>query len=345
MRSIKHIIRSGFVAATAAAAIALAVGAGCSANSEAQSKPGSPNGFNLSHSIIPTDKILSGGVPKDGIPALTDPQMLEADEAEYMRPEDIVVGVSFDGESRAYPLRILSWHENVNDTVGGVPIAVSYCPLCRSSLVFDRRIGGSTREFGISGLLWNSNVLMYDRQRRSGKESLWSQVHMKAVTGPAAREGLTLKLLPSQLTSWREWRERHPDTTVLSKKTGYSRNYDVTPYTLYFSNDRIMFPANLLQKRPEGFMNKEPMIVVNVGDKWKAYAVRDVAAVVGESGSLEDTVGGKKVRIIYSAESNNVRAELVGDKQEVPAAYMFWFALSSMLPEAEVYRPPAASGH
>jgi hypothetical protein len=299
-------------------------------------------GFDITNALIPRDEILSGGPSKDAIPALTDPKAISADVADYLRPTDMVVGVSFGDEARAYPLRILVWHENVNDTVGGVPIAVSYCPLCRSALAFDRRVGGTTRKFGISGLLWNSNVLLYDRQEDDSQESLWSQVHMRAVTGPAAREGLRLKLLPSQLTSWREWLERHPDTNALSKRTGHLRNYNVSPYSQYFSNDRLMFPARQLKRRPERFLNKEPMIVVSVGDKWKAYAVRDIAAVAGESGSIEDVVGGKRLRLTYSKDSESVRAELIENGLEVPAAYMFWFALSSMLPEFDLYTPPEA---
>ena len=317
---------------------------GCSDRSEAESKLAGPNGFDVGYSIISTDQIFGGGPGRDGIPALTNPKVLEAVKAGYMRPTDIVVGVTFGDESMAYPLRILVWHENVNDTVGGVPIAVSYCPLCRSVLVFDRRAGGETREFGISGLLWNSNVLLYDRQKVQGDESLWSQVHMRAVTGPAARQGLHLKLLPSEMASWKEWRQKHPDTAVLSKQTGHLRNYDVSPYQAYFANDRLMFPARRQKKRPERFRNKEPMIVVNIGDKWKAYAVSDIAAVAGDDGTMEDVVGGKRVRLIYSKESRNVRAELAEDNSAVPAGYMFWFALSSMLPEAEVYEPAAATG-
>ena len=319
--------------------VALA-GVSCSDNSEAQSPTAALNGFDITYSVIPTDQILGGGPPKDGIPALTDPNLLAADEAKYMRPDDIVVGIKFGDESRAYPLRILVWHENVNDTVGGVPVAVTYCPLCRSVLVFERRIGGVTRELGISGLLWNSNVLLYDRQKDREKESLWSQVHMRAVTGPAAREGLELKLLPSEMTSWREWLARNPATTVLSDRTGYSRNYDSSPYTLYFLDDRLMFPARQIAKRPERFKDKERLMVVNVGEKWKAYSVRDIVAVAGINGFIEDTLNGKKLRIEYSKESKSLRAELVDERTEIPTAYMYWFALASMLPEADVYEPP-----
>ena len=111
-----------------------------------------------------------------GFPSLTNPKLLTVSEAIYLEDHDRVIGVRFGGEARAYPLRVLNWHEAVNDTVGAKAIAVTYCPLCDSSLVFDRDVGGEVREFGISGKLWNSNVLLYDRQKDSRQESLWSQL-------------------------------------------------------------------------------------------------------------------------------------------------------------------------
>ena len=345
MNRLKMALASSFAAVGIFAVVAMAMSALHSDYGMAQSAGKSPNGFDVSYSIVPTDRIFGGGPGRDGIPALTNPKFLAAGDADYMRPDDVVVGVKIGGEARAYPLRILVWHENVNDTVGGAPVAVSYCPLCRSALVFDRRVGGQTREFGVSGLLWNSNVLLYDRQKDRGDESLWSQAHMKAVTGPAAREKLTLKLLPAELTSWREWSARNPDTVVMSKQTGHRRDYDVPPYKSYFSNDRLIFPVDQMKMRPDRFKSKEPLIVVNVGKRWKAYAVSDVAAVAGEEGFIEDAIGNDRLRLEYSKQSGNVRATLIDDKgnmTEVPTAYMFWFALSAMLPEAEVYEPPPA---
>ncbi len=300
------------------------------------------NGFDLSYSVVPREEILSGGPPKDGIPALTNPRLLAAKEAGYLYPKDLVLGVEFGGEARAYPLRILVWHENANDEVGGVPIAVTYCPLCNSAFVFDRRIGGQVREFGVSGLLWNSNVLLYDRQPDPSKESLWSQVKMAVVTGPAARAGLRMKFLPSELTTWREWTERHPTTTVLSDRTGYARNYGHSPYESYFATDRLMFPARGGRKSPERFRNKEPMVLVQVGEKLKAYAVRDVAAAAGEEGFIEDRVGDSRLRLIYVKAGDTVRVEtLSGDRKPVPVAYSFWFAVNAIMPDVEIFEPPA----
>jgi hypothetical protein len=314
-------------------------------SSEGEQRWERPNGFDMSISLIPREEVFHGGPPKDGIPALTSPLHLKATDAHYLSPHNLVIGVVVNGEARAYPVRILTWHENVNDVLGGIPIAVTYCPLCNSALVFDRRIGGVVREFGISGLLWKSNVLLYDRHKDRDQESLWSQVEMRAVTGPAAREELRLRLLPSELTTRREWLKRHAQSTVLSDKTGYRRDYAYSPYEEYFRTDRLMFPVGRRGTRPERFRDKEPMLVVQAGQRWKAYAVKDVAAQAGKAGILEDVVGGKKLRLAYSKEAGSVRAEVVGEQAESPpVAYMFWFVLNAVLPEVETYEPPVTAG-
>jgi hypothetical protein len=299
------------------------------------------NGFNVNSALIDPNEILRGGPPKDGIPALTNPKTVIPERAPYLNAKDMVVGVRINGEARAYPLRILDWHENVNDVLGGKPIAVTYCPLCWSAMVFDRKIGGTVREFGISGLLWNSSVLLYDRQAQPVNESLWSQVPMKAVTGPAAEKGLRLKLLSSELTTWQQWVSNNPNTTVLSDQTGYGRNYQQTPYTRYYQNDKLMFPVKEGKKRPSRFVRKEPMLVIDVDGKLKAYAIKDIARAARNKGYIDDKMGKNKVRLIYTKESDTVQVKLIDKPDEqVPAATMFWFALSAMLPDIEVYESP-----
>ena len=163
--------------------------------------------FDLSSLTISTDQVRSGGPPKDGIPSLTDPKFVVAGEAKYLESSDSVIGIVRGDDARAYPLRILDLHEIVNDTVGGVPIAVTYCPLCDSSVVFDRRIEGEERELGVSGKLYNSNVLMFDRQQ-SGTESLLSQLLAAGISGPLA--DTKLKRLPLEVTTWQAWQTRYP---------------------------------------------------------------------------------------------------------------------------------------
>jgi hypothetical protein len=294
-------------------------------------------GFDLSFSLVPKEEILPGGPPKDGIPALTNPRVIRAAQARYLHGEDLVVGVFMGGQARAYPLRILSWHEVANDTLAGRPIAVTYCPLCNSAFVFDRRIGGQVREFGVSGLLYNPNLLLYDRQARSEQESLWSQVGMRAITGPAARQGLRMTFLPSELTTWAEWVKKHPETTVLSDKTGYWRDYGSSPYRSYFASRRLWFPV---RKGPGSgrFHPKKPMVLVEVQGERKAYSIKDVARKAGSQGFVEDEVGQRRLRLTYLKKGQTVRVEAL-DGGQVSVAYLFWFALNSMLPEVEVYRP------
>ena len=226
--------------------------------------PGAGPSFDLSNATIPTDQIRAGGPPKDGIPALTDPTMVPADRAGYLRPDDRVIGYAADGEARAYPLRVLNYHEIVNDRVAGTPIAVTYCPLCDSAAIFDRRTPVGLREFGVSGLLYNSNVLMYDRGGQP--ESLWSQVLGAGVSGPAAGKRLTA--LPVELTTWRDWSERYPQTSVLSAETGHPRDYRSNPYDGYLTSPGVMFPVTSTSDRLPA---KQLVLGVWVGDTSKAY--------------------------------------------------------------------------
>ncbi|MBS4030121.1 MAG: DUF3179 domain-containing protein [Clostridiales bacterium] len=294
-------------------------------------------GFDVSFSLIPVEEIKAGGPPKDGIPAITSPEVLSAGEAGYLSPKDLVIGVAMDGEARAYPLKILMWHEIVNDELAGHSFAVTYCPLCNSGLVFNREVGGEIREFGVSGLLWQSNVLMYDRQQDTSVESLWSQAQMRAVTGPAARDDLMFELLSSQLVSWEEWLQDYPETTVISDRTGFTRNYGGDPYASYFATDKLMFPVDKNTDRPAGFTDKEMMVVVFANNEARAYAVSDVAAQA--QGILDDELGGRVVHLQHAGRSNSVTVSYADSDDSPPVAYMFWFVLSSQLPEIEIYRP------
>lgn len=300
---------------------------------------GGDGAFNMEHCLIPPRLIVSGGPPKDGIPALTNPKVLPAGQAGYLRPGDMVVGVRVGQAARAYPHRILVWHENVNDTLVGTPIAVSYCPLCNSAVVFDRRVGGEVREFGISGMLFNSNVLLYDRQGDPDEESLWSQLQMRAVCGPAAEERLRLEALPSEMVRWEDWRRRHPQTTVLSPDTGWSRDYGSNPYAGYFKTEEIMFPVTATSRQLRGRSNKELMVIVRTNGRVKAWAVPDVAKSAGENGVFTDTLGNVKLRFHWNAGDGTVRVESADGRQKIAVAYSFWFAWKSMYPDAPVYRP------
>lgn len=324
-------------------ALAIMTGWGGEQSSAADTGPLSTqaSSFNLADCIIDVRQILSGGPPKDGIPALTAPNVLPVADADFPAEDGQVVGVVIGSEARAYPIGILDWHEAINDTLGGVPIVVTHCPLCRSSLVFRRDVGGKVREFGISGLLYQSNVLLYDRQANTEDESLWSQVGMKAVCGPAAKSRLTLELVDSTLTTFGDWKATHPDSTVVSLETGYDRPYRQQAYSGYFGSDRLMFPVKSRTSRRPDLKDKDMVLVVMVGDQMKAYPYADLKSDADHL--VEDNVGSVALRIEYQAGSGGVHVETVtlpgGKPVSVQKAYMFWFTYDSHYPQGVIYNP------
>src|SRR5918996_1160596 len=183
------------------------------------------NEFDLSNSLIPRNEMLPGGPPRDGILAIDQPRFIRLAEVNFLRDEDRILSAKIDNELRAYPLRILAWHEIVNDQIGDRAIAVTYCPLAGAGLVFDRQVNARKLSFGVSGRLYPSDLIMYDRET----ESLWPQIAMKAVSG--AQAGAELRWLPSEHMTWRAWREAHPDGKVLSTRTGHARDYSESAYT------------------------------------------------------------------------------------------------------------------
>ncbi len=182
------------------------------------------------HSVAYAE-ITSGGPRKDGIPAIDQPKFVPAAEHDGLGPQEPVISVSVNGDTRAYPLRILMWHEIVNDTVGGVPVAVTYCPLCNSAVVFDRRLGSRVLDFGTTGKLRRSDLVMYDRQT----ESWWQQFLGEAIIGELM--GARLDMLPSRVESWERFLARAPGAKVLVPNDPHLRSYGFNPYQGYDSGD------------------------------------------------------------------------------------------------------------
>ena len=212
------------------------------------------NGFDLSTATIPVDEILFGGPPRDGIPSIDAPQFINAQAAD-LQDDDLVLGLEIGGDARAYPINILNWHEVVNDKFGELAVAITYCPLCGSGVVFDASIGDNVLQFGVSGLLYNSDVLLYDRQT----ESLWSQLLRRGVSGEYAKT--EMRVLPAQHTTWGAWRKMHPQSRVLSPQTGFSRDYNQNPYSDYAQSKRLYFPikprGDSLKAQGESAMEEE----------------------------------------------------------------------------------------
>ncbi|UCE85917.1 MAG: DUF3179 domain-containing protein [Deltaproteobacteria bacterium] len=282
------------------------------------------NGFALDPAAIPAEEIRVGGPPRDGIPALDDPAVVPAARSSFT-DEARVLGLVANGSARAYPLAILEWHELVNDTLGGRPVLVSYCPLCGTAMAFDRRSGDRALRFGVSGLLYRSDLLMFDRET----ESLWSQIRAEAVTGPAL--GLRLELLRSRIARLGSWRREHPDTTVLSRDTGHRRRYGVSPYEDYQRSDRLMFPA----PRDRRYHPKMPTAGLRVpAGESRAYPA---AEVVRSGGQVAERFAGRPVRVAFDPDTGAFAIEAPGELEVIEG---YWFAWMAFHPESSVFVAP-----
>jgi hypothetical protein len=235
----------------------------------------------------------------EGIPALDDPAHVPASAATWLETADPVVGIVIGGEARAYPLRILDWHELVNDRLGGVPFALAYCTLGGSAIAYDaRRDGAEPLRFSTSGLLHHSNKLLLDRETRT----LWSQLTGRAVLGPLAAEERVLPPLPSVVTSWEAWRRRHPETTVLSIETGHERPYlPGRPYASYFASPQKMFPAR--ERRTE-LPSKERVFGLRRDGAAKAWPLAELV----RDQVTNDALGGEPVVLVAAEGRIEVRA-------------------------------------
>ena len=244
--------------------------------------------------IIPLDKIKGGGPPKDGIPSIDNPVFTNVQDSQFMSDFDTVIGLEINGEVKAYPIFILVWHEIINDNVGGTPVAVTYCPLCYTNQVFERVIDGQVVEFGTSGKLYNSNLLMYDRLT----ESYWSQALGMAVKGELS--GYQLDLIPFDVITWGDWKTLHPDTLVLTTDTGHIRSYTTDPYGSYYTEPRIMFPV---EHRDDRMHPKEIILGFNQDGIYKAYKQNDIESNI----IINDYIGEIPVMLV-SLFSQNSRA-------------------------------------
>ncbi len=282
------------------------------------------NGFDVSNATIDTGAILSGGPPRDGIPSIDEPKFVDVDAVDYLRDDDIVVGLVMGNVTRAYPLRILVWHEIVNDVIAGSPVAVTYCPLCGTAMVFDRRVGDVTRTFGVSGLLYQSDVLMFDRET----ESLWSQLATKAVAG--ASVGESLEWLPSEHLTWKAWQAKYPDSEVLSTDTGHSRRYAAEAYASYFASSETMFPV---PKNRDELANKAWVIGVVVNGASAAYSVADFSG----GSTIDDRVANIDIAVHFDKETRQHKVT-DSDGQVIPSVMVFWFAWQAFYPNTQLWQ-------
>jgi hypothetical protein len=292
----------------------------------------------FSKQLVSLDEFQSGGPPKDGIPAIDVPRYTRAENVDFLEDREPVILITVDGESRAYPLQILTWHEIVNTRFGNVPVAVTFCPLCNTAIAFDRRMDGEVLSFGTTGKLRDSDLVMYDRQT----ESWWQQFGGEALVGTLA--GKKLRQLPARIISWRDFRRSHPSGLVLNRDTGHVRDYGTNPYAGY---DDIASPPIFAARNEddERFPPKERVVYVELGKE--AFAVPFSA--LAEKGAIElETDAGELVvrwrRGVASALDTSAIAEgrdvgsasVLLDGEAVPFSEPFWFAVAAFRPDIEI---------
>ena len=264
--------------------------------------------------------LLSGGPGKDGIPSLDDPQFVSANETEF-GDNELIIGVYLNGEAKAYPYGIMNWHEIVNDTVGGVPVSVTYCPLCETNTVFIRKVNGKKTTFGVSGKLFHSCLVMYDRLT----DSLWSQPWGMGVVGEQVDNHLERVL--AYRTTLGEWKKKHPDTLVLSTDTGHNRDYFRYPYGSYYTNEDIIFPArnqknlHVHPKEIEQYIwESDNEIPYNA---FSGKSLHFTQSEIKEKGMLPFEFGEKKGKAVWNEGFSAI--DFIIDGKSVPSTSSFGF--------------------
>jgi Protein of unknown function (DUF3179) len=281
-----------------------------------------------------------GGPGKDGIPAIDEPRFLSVEEVDFVEPKEPVIEVERNGDVRAYPIQILVWHEIVNDSIGGIPVAVTFCPLCNTAIAFDRRVNGRTLDFGTTGNLRSSDLVMYDRQT----ESWWQQFGGRALVGELTGE--KLEQVPARVVAWGEFEQAHPDGRVLSRETGHSRRYGENPYTGYDDVDSPPFfsTKNSADKR---LPPKERVVFIERGGD----AVVVPFSALRRRNRVRVELGGRSLVVRWRpGVASSLDSARVAGGREVGAAEVregerlvafdepFWFAVAAFRPNVRILR-------
>lgn len=312
---------------------------------------------------IRLDEVRWGGVVRDGIPPLDSPRMLAAEQADYLADTDVVFGIAINGDARAYPKRVLAWHEMFKDTIGGVSICGVYCTLCGMVIPYETEFNGKHHELGTSGFLYRSNKLMYDH----ATESMWSTTKGEPVIGPLVGEGIKLKTRPVVTTTWGEWRRRRPETSVLSRQTGHDRNYsEGFAYKDYFATDRLMFSVPDLPPHADAtgpLANKAEVLALRFGESPVAITAEFLASHPVYHGEheeqrfvvLTDPSGGNRVYAaprdpieqrggalrdtegrVWTASEDRLTSDDGLVRQRLPAHRAFWFGWRAAHPDTRL---------
>ena len=276
--------------------------------------------------LVDPAKIRGGGPPKDGIPSIDDPEFVSVEDADgWIEDDELVLGLVYDGVKRVYPLQILVWHEIVNDFINNKPVLITYCPLCGSGIAYERTIDGEAVEFGTSGKLFNSNLVMYDRKT----DTYWSQIGGTAIVGELT--GRELNAISIDTVTWKEWKDNNPDSEVLSKDTGFIRQYGRDPYGSYYDNEEIIFPVENFDTRSHP---KAVIFGIEIDGKHKAYREADLKEL---DGKIEDTFNGINV-LVERDSSGIVKITNKDTGEEIVKERDFWFAWAAFHPDTDIYK-------
>ncbi|GMR17211.1 MAG: hypothetical protein BMS9Abin32_276 [Gammaproteobacteria bacterium] len=273
---------------------------------------------------VSLEDLHQGCSARDCIPAIDEPQYVSVADATHMADDDIVLTLSWQGQYRAYPARILDHHEIVNDVIAGTPIAITWCPLCGSAIGVLRNIGGEVTDFGVSGLLYNSSLVFYDRRT----ETLWDQIEAKGIVGPLT--GVELELVPVAMTRWSNWSKAHPDTLVLSADTGFNQDYSADYYGKYRASNRLMFPV---AASSDAMHAKSVVYGFEIGDQFLAVTEE----LLQRNPTYEQEIDGLQVTVVRSADGS-VRLTDRASEQEYTPLRLYWFAWYTFHPQTGLLR-------
>ncbi len=254
--------------------------------------PGVDDNNNQSSWLIPQNEVRDGGPGKDGIPAITGPDFASQGKVSYLSDHDLVLGFADGDDIRAYPHAILDWHEIINDNTANHSLAIIYCPLTGTGIGWDREINGKETTFGVSGLLYNTNIIPYDRET----DSNWSQLLLKSVNGDL--KGITAKTYNLFETTWKTWKEMYPSTKVVTSQTGYNRNYGRYPYGNYKTSENLIFPVSNNDHRLEP---KERVLGIIVNEEAKVYRFDKSTP---SNKVISDTFQGQKLVVVKNTNAN-----------------------------------------
>jgi hypothetical protein len=270
---------------------------------------------------VALENLHQGCPARDCIPSIDAPKYVPAAEAAHVADDDMVIAIALAGDKRAWPARILDRHEIVNDTIGGVPIAITWCPLCGSAVGIEREVDGEVTEFGVSGVLYNSDLVFYDRN----SNTLWDQVEARGIVGP--NTGKQLTLVPVTMTTWSRWRNAHPDTLVLSADTGFEIDYSKDPYARYRDSTGLMFPVNAEDDR---IHPKSVVYGFDIDGRSIAYTQE----LLETNGTHKNALG--EFRLTATLNDDGSVTLENQDGERYVGTRLFWFAWYTFHPDTEL---------